>query len=277
MKKLFVAVIFLAAALLLAHWAHAELFQGPDQVIERLESGEINWSTSTVRALGKGAPGPNASSPAAAKILAARAAKIDAVRNLLETVGGIRIDARTTLANYASKSDVVSSRVKGVVKGAIIVDTRYSPDGTAEVVVEAPIRGILAETVYNIIPDIGTTPVPKAGVIVNTGLVIDATGIGAKPAMSPKIVDEDGREVYSSRFVKKEFAVKQGVVGYSNNFDSAIQSDRVKSNPVVVKALKTAGTRGTEIVISNPDSSKLRDRSKNLSFLEQTKVIIVME
>ena len=41
--------------------------------------------------------------------------------------------------------------------------------------------------------------------------IIDAKGLNAKPAMSPKVVDENGQEVYGSAYVSREFAVQQGM------------------------------------------------------------------
>lgn len=268
----------LTSIFLVTGTAHAALFEGTGQVVERLPSGEINWTDNLVRAVGRGSPPASASSTGAARLMAQRAAKVDALRNLLESVGGVRIDAQTTVTNLMAASDDVKTRVKGMVRGALVVDTKYFPDGTAEVIVEAPISGILSETVYDSITDFGTAAVPKAAVrAANTGLVINAKGMGVKAAMSPKIVDEDGREVYGSKFVNKDAAIRQGIVGYSKDERDAAGSERVRANPVIIKALKTVGARGSEIVISNADSAGLRDKTKNLSFLEETKVIIVMD
>ena len=277
MKKLLAAAL-LATVSLFTGTAHAGLFEGTGQVVERLPSGEINWSDNLVRAVGRGSSPANASNAGAARLMAQRAAKVDALRNLLESVGGVRIDAQTTVTNLMAGSDAVKTRVKGMVKGALVVDTKYFPDGTAEVVVEAPISGILSETVYDSITDFGAAAVPKAAVpAANTGLVINAKGVSVKAAMSPKIVDEEGRAVYGSKFVDKEAAIRQGIVGYSKDVNDAAGSERVRANPIIIKALRTVGARGSEIVISNADSAGLRDRSKNLSFLEATKVIIVMD
>lgn len=71
-----------------------------------------------------------------AKLMTRRAAKVDALRNLLEVVYGIQIDARTTVRDFVTQSDVVRSRVRAVVQGAQEVDYQIQADGTAEVTVE---------------------------------------------------------------------------------------------------------------------------------------------
>jgi hypothetical protein len=70
------------------------------------------------------------------KLMTRRAAKVDALRNLLEIVYGIQIDARTMVRDFVTQSDVVRSRVRAVVQGAQEVDYQIQADGTAEVTVE---------------------------------------------------------------------------------------------------------------------------------------------
>ena len=257
--------------------SYAGLFDGGDQVVETMGTGEVNWSANVIRSVGSGAPSPDAPNVAVARLGAERAAKLDAMRNLLETVKGVRIDSQTSVVNFTTQSDVINSRVEGTVKGARVVKTKYLSDGAVEVIIEVPITGGLADTVYGNLADLGSAAVPKAGSPVYTGLIIDARGTGARPAMSPKVVDEDGKEVYGSAFVSREFAIKQGIVGYAKDVNAAKQNERVTANPIVVKGLKTVGSGGSDIVISNADAAGLRDVSKNLSFLEQTRVLVIVD
>jgi hypothetical protein len=95
--------------------------------------------------------------------------------------------------------------------------------------------------------------------------------------MSPKVLDEDGREVYGSAFVSAEWATKFGIVGYAKDLEASKKNDRVAANPLVVKGTKASGTGGCDLVISNADAQGMRDMSKNLSFLEQCRVLIVVD
>jgi len=123
----------------------------------------------------------------------------------------------------------------------------------------------------------GSQAVPKAGNPVYSGIVFDSRGLNLRPAMAPKVLDEDGREVYGSAFVSQEWATKYGIVGYVKDLDAAKQNDRVAANPLVVKAIKATGAGSSDIVISNADAQGLRDMSKNLSFLEQCRVLVVVD
>ncbi len=70
------------------------------------------------------------------KLMARRGAKVDALRNLLEVVYGLRIDSRTTVRDFVTQSDVIRGRLSAAIQGAREVDYQVQPDGTAEVTVE---------------------------------------------------------------------------------------------------------------------------------------------
>jgi len=110
-----------------------------------------------------------------------------------------------------------------------------------------------------------------------TGLVVDARGLGALPAMAPKILDEDGKEVYGSAMVSRNYAVQQGMAGYTRDLDVALGSDRVTHNPLTVKGLRTVGPGKSDIVISTRDSSQISSAANNLDFMQKCRVMIVVD
>jgi hypothetical protein len=255
---------------------------GQQPLTQAVGNGEINWSDQVIRATGSGAPNPDAPNIAAARIGAERAAKADALRNILETVKGVRIDSETLVVNAMTQNDFIRTQVHGIVRGARTVSTRYLSDGAVEVILEIRMANpsTPAETLgASVLPpqSFGSQGVPKAGNPVYTGVVFDARGLNIRPAMSPKIIDEEGREVYGSAFVSQEWAMKYGIVGYVKDLEAAQKNDRVAANPLVIKATKVAGTGGCDLVISNTAAQGMRDMSKNLSFLEQCRVLIVVD
>jgi hypothetical protein len=70
------------------------------------------------------------------RLMAKRAAKVDALRNLAETIYGVRVDSSTTVRDFVTQSDVIKARLETVIQGAREVDYVERPDGTAEVTVE---------------------------------------------------------------------------------------------------------------------------------------------
>ena len=121
-----------------------------------------------------------------------------------------------------------------------------------------------------------TTLTPDLGQIY-TGLIIDAKGLKVKPAMSPRVLDEGGQEVYGTGYVSREYAVEQGIVGYSKSIESAKQNKRAGNKPFVVKGLKASGANNTDIVISNTDAQTVLGMKGNLSFLDRCRVMVVVD
>ena len=71
--------------------------------------------------------------PAQQRLLAIRAAKIDAYRNLTEQVYGLRLDSSTSIAELAIANDRFRARVDGVIYGAILSSITPTNNETYEV------------------------------------------------------------------------------------------------------------------------------------------------
>jgi len=70
------------------------------------------------------------------KLLAMRASKMDAYRNLAERVYGTRIQGNTTVQNLAARDDNIRSFVDNLVRGAKVVSTRDLGNGSYETLME---------------------------------------------------------------------------------------------------------------------------------------------
>ncbi len=268
----------------------------------------VNWSDQIVRAVGIGAPNPNL--PIAAQRTAAiRAAKMDALRNLLETIKGIYLTSETTVRNSMVENDVIRTRVEGLAQNFKQVEgPRYMSDGSVEVVVEMPITGAVLDALLPgqfgggqfmtagqmvcptcgqpwpqgraVPPGVtlqqfgGATPMAASGVY--TGLVVDCKGLGIRPAMAPKIIDEQGNEIYGSKFVSRQWAVEIGMVGYDKDLNRARQNDRVTNNPLVIRAVQASGQNKTDVVISSADAAMIHQAAANQNFLDKCKVMFIV-
>ena len=252
------------------------------QIVEQMgDKGKINWSEGYIEAVGIGAPPERYIGKPQARPMALRAAKVDAYRNLLETTKGVRIDSATVVKDFTVESDVINAQVEGLVKGAKVVNQEYLSDGTVEVTVRMPMAGGFAQVIIpkalekkpEAVPP--APPAPAGDVF--TGMVVDARGLQARPAMAPKVLDENGKEVYGSMNVDKEFAVQQGMSGYARDLTAAQSNPRVTNNPVSVKGVKTEGPGRADIVISNADADKIRGAADNMTFLKKCRVMIVLD
>jgi hypothetical protein len=66
------------------------------------------------------------------RLLAIRAAKLDAYRSLTEQVYGLKLDAAATVADMVVQNDTFRSRVEGVIYGATLVTITPTGDDTYE-------------------------------------------------------------------------------------------------------------------------------------------------
>ena len=138
--------LFCFVGLLNGQYGYAEQFG--DAVEWVSASGNINWSQGQVVSEGVGLASERVRSRAKARILACRAAIVDAQRNLLETTKGVRIESETMVENYMLKSDRIRTRVSGIIKGARLKSKKIESDGTCVVKMVMPMEGKLASTIY---------------------------------------------------------------------------------------------------------------------------------
>lgn len=246
--------------------------------------GNVDCGERFIVATGIGAPNPDLPQ-AAQRPSAMRAAQQIALRNALETVKGIYLTSSTTVRNFMTESDVVTSSVQGYLKGFEQEGrTKYMSDGSVEITMKIPLDGVGGLGDKLLSSGLGETPAitkfegDKAKTpAVFTGLIIDCTGLKVKPALSPRVLDESGREVYGSAYVTREWAVKYGIVGYAKEIAAAAKQDRIGKTPGKIKAVKTHGDNATDVVISNTDAADVRSAAENLKFLSECRVILVID
>jgi len=291
MKKYAILAIVFVGLLILPASVYCQQWQ---DLVEQIGTGDINWTKGIIQAKGIGVPPEKYYGKPQARPMALRAAKLDAMRNLLEVTKGVRISSTTLVKDFAISSDIIMSQVEGMVKGAQIVHQEYMSDGTVEVTVQMSLMGGFAQLILPVeikqvesvrpMPPVHKAPIvePSAPALkpvseVFTGMVIDARGINARPAMAPKILNENGEEVYGSAYVSREFAVQQGMSGYAKDLTAAQSNPRVTNSPLTVKGLRTEGHGRSDIVISNADASRLRSASEHLTFLKKCRVMVVVD
>ena len=129
----------------------------------------VDWNSNVIRATGGGVAPGNARSQSQARLMARRAAVIDAYRQLAEYAGGVNIDAETTVDMAAVTSDVIKSKVSATIRGARIVSEGATGDGGYEVTMEVPLFGVssLASAVMERPSAVEPFPMPSRAVNVS--------------------------------------------------------------------------------------------------------------
>ncbi|MEW6751615.1 MAG: hypothetical protein AB1505_11660 [Candidatus Latescibacterota bacterium] len=285
----------LAAALLCPGLLGAQNVQEPVSVDgggSQVTEGRIDWTENTLTAYGEGLAPDDIASPVQRRLMGLRAARTVAYRNLLELVGQVRIDAETRVDRAMVTSDSVRLRVSGIVRGARVVPGSQEEvgglyrvalelrmlEGLADAVLPASFPQRPAAPLASSPPAEGTSPfVPPAPY---TGLVVDARGLDLQPSISPRVLAESGKEVYSAAFVDRGFAVRTGVVGYHRDWDRAMLSDRLgdprRRRPLVVRALDVSGAYRADVVLGTEDAVRVAMADAQSGFLGQCRVVFVL-
>ena len=254
-------------------------------VVTQLDNGSINYSDQTIAAVGIGFVPQNVINAGQARRMALRIAKQDALRQLIEIVNGVTLTSETTMSG-AMVDDVINTKVRGFIRGARqIGDPKYLSDTSVEVEYSVPMSGIsdimlppltvAAAPPGAAQPGTGAATTPTTGGI--TGIIIDARGLKTRPAMAPRILDQNGNAVYGPGTYDRSYAVTNGVAGYSKSLEAAQKDPRVLGNPLVVKGVSTSGTNRTDIVISNADVSKIDLANRSYNVLKDCRVLILLD
>lgn len=167
-------------------------------VVEKAGKGSINWTKQYIEVTGTGIiNNERFKIPAQARVAAQRAAVVDAQRNLLEIAKGVEVNSETTVKDLMLESDVVTTRINGIVKGAEQVGKPVEKDGAVTVTMRMPLydNGV-AEAVYEAVP--AAQPVPAAEVaavpVVNQGGA-QMSNAASAPAGANSLAGSDAKQL----------------------------------------------------------------------------------
>jgi hypothetical protein len=196
-----------------------------------------------------------------------KAAEVDAQRKLLEMILNINVDGNKILEQTQSKSN----QIEGVVKNAVRCSAKYFKDGTAEVVLAAPFDGMAVEnTVSEKIIPADVTVLDSH----ESGLIIDASGLDFRPALAPKLLDSNGRELYGLNMVSTSYVRQYDAVGYRSSLEGAKSDKRIGNDPLVVHA-DSVGKNTSHLILAAKDANKIDRITHMTGPLAQGRVIII--
>lgn len=254
----------------------------------------VNWSKGDITAIGVGYPPEEMG--LRGNSIARRAAMVDAQRNLLEITKGVQIDAETTVENMTVSSDVVNSKVQGLLKGAQIFEEGNLDDGGYYVKMRIALYGstnslasvAMAEYTKDIQPqefaEVEDTELSKKEVkqvkrAGYTGVIVDASGLGLEATFSPAILDTNGRVVYGIANVDKDIVISKGMVDYASAVEEATVGNRAGDNPLVIKAVEVKGGKNSvnkvNVVVSVEDADRILLANEKSGMLDNLAVVFV--
>ncbi|HIG62052.1 MAG TPA: hypothetical protein EYQ22_14300 [Gammaproteobacteria bacterium] len=239
-------------------------------------------------------PGPRA------QFMAKRAAKVDAQRNLLETINGVRVTSGTTVKDMTLESDIIGSRVKGLLQGAFEThSTVTQEDGNwvAEVtmavcmssaegqcsdkptlasVMQPALKGAAAPLRFS--PEAAATEAQtqtsnaETANTQSTGLIIDASGLAFSPMLDVRIQTQEGKELYGPGHVS------QGTnwLHWARDTEGAKAMKAVIGESPILIGVASLGEQ-SQLVVSDVDAIRIFSTNLNSGdFLSQGRVVFIV-
>ena len=268
-----------------------------DFIGDVFENGSVNYGDRTIQAVGIGFIPENVINAGQARRSAMRIAKQDALRQLIEIVNGVNVTSETTVSG-SMFDDVIKTQVQGAIRGARrIGEPKYLSDTSVEITYEvkmadisrvllpmaekAPtlkfgdvtVGGSASESTPSAEPS--AEPSKKSGGV--TGIIIDGTGLGLRPAMAPRILNQSGSVVYGPGQYNRDYAASNGVVGYSKSLEKAKEDPRVQGNPLVIRASSTSGASAADMIVSNADAGKIARADGTAGLLGNCRVMFILD
>ena len=103
-----------------------------------------------------------------------------------------------------------------------------------------------------------------------TGVIIDCTGLGLRPVMSPVIKAENGRPIYGYKNLDSDKIIQNGMAAYAR---SEADAARAGINPLRLRAVSVDGNANP--VLSANDANRLLLENNASGFLDATNVVFL--
>jgi hypothetical protein len=276
---------------------------GAQGLIQKVDdSGSIHWGELAIRCTGVGVP-LSESSAAHRFPVVIKSARANALEKLMKTLRGIPITSQMTVDEMMDADEGLRGQVVEAVKKFNDRGVHYMSDGSVEIEVELFLRGKLMDL---LLPPSGggkritdgllcplcrqpwpeEEEVPADTRLVRaqdedqepySGLIVDGRGLGLNPALAPKVLSEMGKTVYGVGFAQRSRSLEAGIVGYERDLELARDDQRAGPNPLVVKSLRAGGANKTDVVIDKDHTALLHSRPEHIQFMEECRVVIVLD
>lgn len=189
------------------------------------------------------------------------------------------------------KSDIIHTKVNGIITGARVISEEVQSDGVYKVTMAVPVYGVgsISDVAINaVIGESAPVPVPVPPVNYQptvsisggyTGLVINAKNSGLVRTFCPAIYDTNGRAIYGVHNVDKKYAIDYGVVGYAKGEDGwdkvLAGTSRAGNNPLNINivSVRERTVNKCDVVISVEDADRILAENQKSHFLDKYAVM----
>jgi hypothetical protein len=268
--------------------------------------GRVDWVNGYVSGFGIGTADARANR-GLARTSALRAARVDALRNLLEMIHGMHIDPSIQVQVHMTSDGAISRRIKGLVDGARLVDSKThwmggSPMVIAEMRVCISAYGKGCSNNSSLVSALDLEKYRDRpgmpGVNANafgpsssgshsrvasenpvTGVVFSLGGLSHRRVVLPVVAaetEEGIKTVYSAQSVGSATVRTRGVAGYTETLQQVKDIDRVGDNYMIVPVEAVAADN--TLMISLVSARKIHESTgANNNYLHKAQVVISQE
>lgn len=244
--------------------------------------GSVDWSNGVIEAKGIGFPPGTSDSPAQARSIAKSSALKEARISILSVIEQIPLTSGQSVKDYMMTHESLRQDLAALCKKAQAADMFYGDNGSVVATLSLQLYGALSERVLprdiRVIPSIVQEPRNQMKNAAYTGILFDCRGLKKSPLLVPRVLNEDGVEVYGPTYASRENAVNFGMAVWFRDIAKAGNNWRAGPNPLVIKAIGAAETNlAGNIRISNADAEKIRGKAANVALMHGCRVIFVLD
>lgn len=190
------------------------------KIIQGNDTASVDWTNQLLTAKGWAfIDTVRFKNKAQAQMMATRGAIAVAQRNLLELVMGVNVTSVTTVRDYVTESDVVVTKLQGMMKNSRQVGAPVYKNGMVEVVMQVAIYDVTSgdESVASVI---GKKVSETSAKTKSQTVLCDSTGF--KPSLLPVVKDLQGNLIYNLTNPKSMLSGKKPV--FLKSSDAALSA-----------------------------------------------------
>ena len=253
---------------------------------KQMGNATINWFNYTLTSAGKGALPQMEMKWDLAEKIAIRNALIKSRYNLLQAIRKIRIHKDLFLDQRLRNNADLKENILGEIHNSILLKRDLLNNKKIQVLSQISLDRELKK---QIVPsgvwyaqgeafsdsDKGGTR-DKDQKSEYTGIIVDARNISAEPALIFRLVDKEDSILYGPKIVNRHVAYRDGMAIYVQNKTKALESKRIGSNPLLIRAIDIVKGAACDLVLPSGKAAQLRAINKNSQILSRARVAIVL-
>ncbi len=278
--KYFLAILTLLGLVAVAGAGEKELGE-KNSYVRHIGTGSMNWTEGRVHSVGSSRMQEMEDRTKAARV-AERDALVKARKELLENLQQINVDSSTTIEDLTRQNPEIARQLQTLVHHSQVWDTVYYHHPRDEVEVHV-FLDLMDRDVQQMLPErvFASPEWEKSGRVIVEFMAycpvyLDATGLDARPALVPALLDRDGNILYRASVLGEKPGANKGHVRYmrvdkdhnvTRLYESGPESFRIKPE-------RTKGRHDSDFVISWKDSLEFQDIIDNMP--EGCPIVIIM-